>query len=106
MLPNIPAVLSSGLGWGLLADLLALAICGGGFSVPLYVLLQECAAPSQRARMVGANNIMNALASVAGAGFTAGLYAGGLGAPRILLLAAVANAGVTLWVLGKIRGGK
>jgi MFS family permease len=106
VLANVPAVLSSGLGWGLLADLLALAICGGGFSVPLYVLLQECAAPSQRARMVGANNIMNALASVAGAGLTAGLYAGGLGAPRILLLAAVANAGVTLWVLGKIRGGK
>ena len=106
VLPNIPAVLSSGLGWALLADLLALAICGGGFSVPLYVLLQERAVPSHRARMVGANNIMNALASVAGAGFTAGLYAGGLGAPRILLLAAVANAGVTLWVLGKIRGGK
>jgi acyl-[acyl-carrier-protein]-phospholipid O-acyltransferase / long-chain-fatty-acid--[acyl-carrier-protein] ligase len=105
VLPDIPAVLSSGLGWALLMDLLALAICGGGFSVPLYVLLQERAAPSHRARMVGANNIMNALASVAGAGLTAGLYAGGLGAPKILLFSAVANAGVTFWVLGKIRGG-
>jgi MFS family permease len=105
VLPNVPAVLSNGLGWALLADLLALAICGGGFSVPLYVLLQERAAPSHRARMVGANNIMNALASVAGAGLTAGLYAGGLGAPKILLLAAVANAGVTVWVFGKIRRG-
>ena len=105
VLPNIPALLSSGLGWALLTDLLALAICGGGFSVPLYVLLQELAAPSHRARMVGANNIMNALASVAGAGLTAGLYAGGLGAPGILLLAAVANAAVTFWVFGKIRGG-
>ncbi len=104
VLPNIPAMLGSGFGWALLADLLALAICGGGFSVPLYVLLQECAAPSHRARMVGANNIMNALASVAGAGFVAGLYTGGLGAPRILLLAAAANAGVTCWILSKIRG--
>ncbi len=102
---DIAAVLSHGLGWALLADLLALAICGGGFSVPLYVLLQLHAAPSHRARMVGANNIMNALASVAGAGLTAGLYAGGLGAPNILLLAAVANAGVTLWLLRKIRRG-
>jgi acyl-[acyl-carrier-protein]-phospholipid O-acyltransferase / long-chain-fatty-acid--[acyl-carrier-protein] ligase len=105
VLPDIPAVLSSGLGQALLADLLALAICGGGFSVPLYVLLQQCAAPSHRARMVGANNIMNALASVAGAGLTAGLYAGGLGASKILLLSAVANGGVTFWVLGKIRFG-
>lgn len=105
VLPNIPAVLSSGLGWALLADLLALAICGGGFSVPLYVLLQQRAAPSHRARMVSANNIMNALASVAGAGLTAGLYAGGFGAPKILLLAAVANGGVTFWVFGKIRLG-
>ena len=53
---DIAAVLSHGLGWALLADLLALAICGGGFSVPLYVLLQLHAAPSHRARMVGANN--------------------------------------------------
>ena len=48
---------------------------------------------------------MNALASVAGAGLTAGLYAGGLGAPNILLLAAVANAGVTLWLLRKSGAG-
>jgi MFS family permease len=105
VLPDIPAVLASGLGWALLADLLALAICGGGFSVPLYVLLQERAAPSHRARMVGANNIMNALASVAGAGLTAGLYARGLGAPKILLFAAAANTVVSIWVLGKIRSG-
>jgi MFS family permease len=105
VLPNIPAVLASGWGQALLADLLVLAICGGGFSVPLYVLLQESAAPSHRARMVGAANIMNALASVVAAGLTAGLYAGGLGASKILLLFAVANAGVTFWVLGKIRGG-
>jgi acyl-[acyl-carrier-protein]-phospholipid O-acyltransferase / long-chain-fatty-acid--[acyl-carrier-protein] ligase len=103
VLPNIPAVLASGLGWALLVDLLGLAICGGGFSVPLYVLLQQCAAPSHRSRMIGANNVMNALASVVGAGGTAGLYAGGLGAPKILLLSAMANAAVTIWVLGKIR---
>jgi len=51
----------------MLADLLLLAVCGGLFSVPLYAIIQE-AAPDQRSRMIAANNIMNALFMVLGAG--------------------------------------
>jgi acyl-[acyl-carrier-protein]-phospholipid O-acyltransferase / long-chain-fatty-acid--[acyl-carrier-protein] ligase len=97
-LASIAALLSSPSGWHLLADLVLLATFGGAFSVPLYVLLQEESAPTHRARMIAANNIMNALASVLAAGLTAALYAAGLGAPMILLGVALANTAVAVWI--------
>lgn len=100
---NIPALLAHLPGWHLLADLFALALCGGVFSVPFYVLLQERSPPTHRARMVGANNILNALATAAAAGLAAFGYARGMGAPAVLLITATANAGVTLWVWRTIR---
>jgi MFS family permease len=103
-LPGIGAVLHSVDGLHLLADLLVLAIFGGAFSVPLYVLLQERSAPSHRARMVGANNVVNALATVAAAGLAAGIYAAGLGAPAILLGFALANAAVSFWIRAAYQG--
>jgi MFS family permease len=105
VMATIPAVLASGAGWHMLGDLLLLSAFGGAFSVPLYVLLQEASAPSHRARMVAANNVMNAVSSVIAAGLTAGLYAAGIGAPAILLAAAAANAAVALWILGQVRRG-
>ncbi len=78
-------------GLRLLADLLLLAICGGLFSVPLYAILQAAAVPTQRSRMVAANNVMNALFMVLGAAAAAGLAASGLGAPGVLRVAAIAN---------------
>ena len=78
-------------GLRMLLDLLLLAACGGVFSVPLYAIIQDIAAPSQRSRMVAANNIMNALFMVAGAAAAAGLAAVGLRAPAVLHFAAVAN---------------
>jgi len=105
ILANIAAVLSTRAGWHLMADLLLLSAFGGAFSVPLYVLLQERSAPAYRARMVGANNVMNALASVLAAGLTAGLYAAGLGATGILCLAAAGNLGVAAWIFAAVRRG-
>ncbi len=104
-LGTVAAVLGCLAGWHMLADLLLLAVCGGAFSVPLYVLLQECSAASHRARMVGANNVMNALASVLAAGLTALLYARGVGAPAVLLGAAAGNALVTWWIFLTVRRG-
>jgi hypothetical protein len=100
---DVAAMLRSAAGLHLLADLLALAAFGGGFSVPLYVLLQERSAPSHRARMVGANNVMNAMASVLAAALTAGWYAAGGGAPVMLLLAAAANLAVAGWIFTQAR---
>jgi len=50
--------------WHLIADLLAVAIAGGVFIVPLYALLQTLGDPASRSRDVAANNIVNAAGMV------------------------------------------
>ncbi|MCR0985077.1 acyl-[ACP]--phospholipid O-acyltransferase [Roseomonas populi] len=72
----------------LLLSLLGLAVCGGVFSVPLYAILQESADPARRASTIAANNIVNAVAMVAGAGLAAGLAALGLSVTGVLLVTA------------------
>ena len=72
---------SSFAGWRMIVNLFLLAACGGVFSVPLYAIIQDAAAPSERSRMIAANNIMNALFMVAGAAAAAALAAVGLRAP-------------------------
>jgi acyl-[acyl-carrier-protein]-phospholipid O-acyltransferase / long-chain-fatty-acid--[acyl-carrier-protein] ligase len=85
------AVLAAPAGWRMLLDLALLAMCGGVYSVPLYAIIQEAAAPAQRSRMIAANNIMNALFMVVGSAAAAGLAAAGLDAPAVLRVAAVVN---------------
>jgi acyl-[acyl-carrier-protein]-phospholipid O-acyltransferase/long-chain-fatty-acid--[acyl-carrier-protein] ligase len=97
-LANAAAALSSFAGWRMIADLFLLAACGGVFSVPLYAIIQDAAAASERSRMIGANNIMNALFMVAGAGAAAAFAAGGMGAPGVLRITAVANLLVAVWI--------
>lgn len=47
--------------WRLVIDLSLMAVCGGIFIVPLYTLLQVESDPSQRARVIASNNVVNAL---------------------------------------------
>jgi acyl-[acyl-carrier-protein]-phospholipid O-acyltransferase / long-chain-fatty-acid--[acyl-carrier-protein] ligase len=97
------AVLATVSGWRMVIDLFLLAACGGVFSVPLYAIIQDQAAPSERARMVAANNIMNALFMVAGAAATAGAAAIGWDAPLFLRVAAVANLLAAFWIMHIVR---
>lgn len=97
--PDAWAVLADPAGWRMLADLAFLAACGGMFSVPLYAIIQESSAPDERSRMIAANNVMNALFMVAGAGAAAGLAALGLDAPGVLKVAALANLFVAVWIV-------
>ena len=98
-LATVGAMLHSPTGWHMLADLLLLAACGGLYSVPLYAILQEQSEPSRRARTIAANNIVNAVMMVLGAGFVAACSATGLSAPAVLQIAAVANFAVALWIV-------
>jgi hypothetical protein len=50
-----------------LFDLMMLGVFGGFFIVPLYALVQLRSAPEHRARIIAANNILNALFMVVGA---------------------------------------
>ena len=97
-LGTISAVLHSLAGWRMMLDLLLLAACGGLYSVPLYALIQERSPEAERARMVAANNVVNAGAIAAGAVATAGLAV--LGAAPASILAGL--AGLNLLAAGWI----
>ena len=98
-LATIHAVITSLAGWRLLIDLLLLAVCGGLYSVPLYALIQETAVHDVRARMIAANNIVNAAAMAGAAGVTALLALAGVAPVMILLLTAMTNLAVAAWIV-------
>ncbi|HEX5392155.1 MAG TPA: MFS transporter [Rhodocyclaceae bacterium] len=81
-----------------LFDLFAIGLFGGFFIVPLYALVQLRSDPAFRARIIAANNIMNALFMVVGAGAAAGLLSAGLTIPTLFGVAAVCNAAVALYI--------
>lgn len=95
---DIAAMLAAPRAWRALADLFLVAASGGVFSVPLYTALQEAAAPGARARMIAANNVLNALFMAAAAGVVAGLAALRIGvAPSLGLLALLNLAAAALF---------
>jgi acyl-[acyl-carrier-protein]-phospholipid O-acyltransferase/long-chain-fatty-acid--[acyl-carrier-protein] ligase len=90
-LPTPSAVLGSLQGWRLMADLLLLAVCGGLYSVPLYAVIQDRSGKDATARMIAANNVLNAIAMVAAALVTGALLRQGLGFEWILIGTAALN---------------
>ncbi|QEL12050.1 MFS transporter [Kushneria phosphatilytica] len=55
--------------WWMLADLALIGIGGGLYIIPLYTFIQLRSPEGQRARMIAANNVLNALFMVASALF-------------------------------------
>ena len=98
-LADVHAVLSSFAGWRMLADLLLLSACGGLYSVPLYAIIQERSAAAARARMIAANNVVNAAAMAGAAGLAAALALAGMAPATVLLLVALANLAVAGWTV-------
>ena len=84
--------------WRVLFDLFALGLFGGFFIVPLYALIQIRSAPEQRARIIAANNILNALFMVVGSLAAAGLLGDGLSIPALFGVAALCNAAVAVYI--------
>lgn len=78
--------------WRILVDLSLLAVAGGLYSVPLYALIQERSQPSHRARIIAANNILNALFMVASSLLALGLGALGGSIPLLFLTVGLLNA--------------
>lgn len=98
-LVDVPAMFQHLNGWRMMVDLALLGACGGLYSVPLYAVIQDRSPPAQQARMVAANNVVNAVAMVVAAGVAAGLAAAGMAPATVLLLLAVLNALVALWIM-------
>ncbi|MDR1425331.1 MAG: MFS transporter [Azoarcus sp.] len=84
--------------WRVLGDLLLMGISGGIYCVPLYALVQQRSPVDCRARVVAANNILNALFMVVVA-VGSGLFLGrGYDIPALLLIMAVLHGIVTIYI--------
>jgi 1-acyl-sn-glycerol-3-phosphate acyltransferase len=88
--------------WRVMADLALLSLFAGLYSVPMYALIQLRSAPTHRARIIAANNILNALFMVASALIAGALLAAGLTIPQVFLALGIANAVVALYIFALV----
>lgn len=82
----------------ILFDLLFIAICSGLYIVPLYAIMQHDSSAQHRARIIAANNVMNAIFMVAAAIITLAMLYVGFNIPQIFLFMAVANGLVAVYI--------
>ena len=85
-------------GWRLFADLALIGAFGGLFSVPLYALIQVRSESASRARVVAANNLLNAVFMIAGAVFAVVLLTLGVTVPGIYAVLAVMNLAIAAFL--------
>jgi len=102
-LPGVPsqtvsAFLANHAHWRVLFDLFALSLSAGLYSVPMYALIQLRAPASHRARIIAANNILNALFMIASSVIVGALLAAGFTIPQVFGLTALANLLVALYI--------
>lgn len=95
---NLLALLAQPMIWRVLFDLAMLGVFGGFFIVPLYALVQLRSSNEHRARIIAANNIVNALFMVLGALAAAMLLGFGMTIPQLFCLTALLNAGVAVYI--------
>ena len=84
--------------WRVMADLALLSLFAGLYSVPMYALIQLRSQPTHRARIIAANNILNALFMIASSVIAGALLGAGFSIPQIFLLVGIANAVVAGYI--------
>jgi 1-acyl-sn-glycerol-3-phosphate acyltransferase len=95
---NVSAFLADARHWRVMADLFLLAMFAGFYSVPLYALIQSRSEATHRARIIAANNILNALFMIVASVMAAGLLKAGLTLPQLFLVVGIMNAAVAAYV--------
>ncbi|MBD8677782.1 acyl-[ACP]--phospholipid O-acyltransferase [Sphingomonas sp. CFBP 13720] len=88
--------------WHLLVALAGIALSGGVFVVPLYAILQTWSAPEKRSQIIAANNIVNAVVTVAMVAVVSVMLANGTGVPGVfgaLGFATLTIALISCWLL-------
>lgn len=88
--------------WRILIDIGLIGLFGGFFIVPLYAIVQQRARRAAMSRVIGANNILNAVFMVAAAALAALALEAGLTIPQLILLTAVLNAFVAIYIYGLV----
>ncbi|WP_230772817.1 acyl-[ACP]--phospholipid O-acyltransferase [Sphingomonas sp. Leaf4] len=99
---DVPAFLTTPGSWHILVALAGIALSGGVFIVPLYAILQVHSEPAERSRVIAANNIVNAIVTVAMVGVVTGLLASGTSVPGVIGamgFATLAVALISCWLL-------
>ena len=88
--------------WRVMADLALLAFSAGLYSVPMYALIQLRAQPSHRARIIAANNILNALFMIVSSLMAGALLGAGFSIPEVFGVTALLNVivvGYVFWLM-------
>lgn len=84
--------------WRVLADLTLLSMCTGIYSVPMYALIQMRSQPTHRARIIAANNILNALFMISSSVLAGALLHAGFSIAQLFLAMGLANAVVAFYI--------
>jgi 1-acyl-sn-glycerol-3-phosphate acyltransferase len=84
--------------WRVMADLALLSLFAGLYSVPMYALIQLRSQATHRARIIAANNILNALFMICSSVIAGVLLKAGFTIPQIFLFTGLANAVVTFYI--------
>ena len=88
--------------WPILLTLLAVAVTGGMFVVPLYAFLTTTVEKDQTARTVAANNVVNAGSMTLGAIVVLGITSLGV-TPENMLLVVAGMCLVSAWIAQKLH---
>jgi 1-acyl-sn-glycerol-3-phosphate acyltransferase len=84
--------------WRVMADLALLSLFAGLYSVPMYALIQMRSQPSHRARIIAANNILNALFMIVSSIGVGALLAAKVTIPQVFLITGLLNAVVAFYI--------
>ncbi len=84
--------------WRVMVDLALLSLFAGLYSVPMYALIQLRSQPTHRARIIAANNILNALFMIASSVIAGLLLKAGFSISQMFLLVGLANAVVAFYI--------
>ena len=99
---GVLAFLSQPGSWRVVIDVVLIGMFGGFFIVPLYALVQQRSEPSHLSRVIAGNNILNAVFMVAAAIIAVVMLNRGLNIPQLLLLMAIFNAAVAVYIFGLV----
>ncbi|MEZ0198586.1 1-acyl-sn-glycerol-3-phosphate acyltransferase, partial [Pseudomonas qingdaonensis] len=93
------ALLGMSQAWWILLSIIGLGVFGGFYIVPLYALIQARTAEDERARVIAANNILNALFMVVSAVLTIILLGvAKLSIPQLFLVVSLLNIAVNTYI--------
>lgn len=101
-LQGVAAFLAQPWHWRVLVDLFLLAMFGGFYSVPLYALIQARSLPTHRARIIAANNILNAAFMIVSSLMALALTGFGCTIPQLFLVTSLLNVLVAMYIYTRV----